>query len=433
MKNLIFIPVLLVALAAFGPESDNATGSTVGSLTSGNIRVLDTSYIIDFPETIVFYLHAEADVPITAVTFYYRVGNQRVTVYGYPTFVSGNRISAYFTLDTGVLGFLPVGADIEYAYLLQDETGRQYQTEPLQMEYLDPRFDWRHVELDNIIVAYHDRPEGQILSVARQVSDRLHDVYPLFDLDDVNPMKAVLVNSPSEASRSFPSVSKTADSIHLYTGFAFGEYDLFVMIGDSEDTIVHEMTHLILDEAMVSPLARVPSWLNEGLAMYFEDDNRDRDRELAAAVREDRLMRIRHMAGQPGRPRDVILFYAQANSFVQYLIDVRGWEQMKSFLREIGLGRTLDVALSNTYGMTLENLERQWRIHMGSPLTETPSTSTGKSLPDETDIPTLENLVEITVPSNKGFLISITAAVLLTSTFIGITVNYVLRRRSFLQ
>ena len=104
---------------------------------------------------------------------------------------------------------------------------------------------------------------------------------------------------------------------------------------------------------------------------------------------------------------------------------------MKSFLREIGLGRTLDVALGNVYGAKLENLERQWRIQIGSPLAETLPASTGKSLSGEADRPTLEGLGEMTVTSNKGFPIPVTAAALLGSTFIGIAAVYILRRHSF--
>ena len=41
-------------------------------------------------------------------------------------------------------------------------------------------------------------------------------------------------------------------------------------MGLNTDGIIHEMTHLLLAEMVDSPFARIPSWLNEGLAEYFE-------------------------------------------------------------------------------------------------------------------------------------------------------------------
>ena len=84
------------------------------------------------------------------------------------------------------------------------------------------------------------------------------------------PMKAVILNNRREADRGLPTVSEAATRGHLYGGFAFRDYDLFVLLGLSEDGIVHEATHLMVNEAVDSPLARVPDWLNEGLATYFE-------------------------------------------------------------------------------------------------------------------------------------------------------------------
>ncbi|MDA1188408.1 MAG: peptidase MA family metallohydrolase, partial [Chloroflexi bacterium] len=375
MKRLLYIPLLLmllVALAAFGPEPDpEATASPDGaSVTENGIRVLDNSYAVNFPYNIVFSLEAEVDANITNVTFFYRLGDRRVTVYGYPSFGPGNHITATFHLETGSRGSFPVGTDIEYTFLLEDGSGRQYETEPRTAEYLDPSFDWQRVELDNLMVVYHDRSDEQVARVAENVNARLDAVHDMFGLQDTKPMKAVLVNTSDEASRSFPTVSQTADNVNLYAGFAFGEYDVFVMIGINEDTMVHEMAHLILDEAMTSPIARVPSWLNEGLAMYFEDHSSGYNRDLANAIRDDRLIPIRHMAVQPGQPDAVILFYAQANSFVRYLIDSHGIERMQALLGEIAFGRRMDDALDRAYGTTLEDLERGWRTSIGAPLPE---------------------------------------------------------------
>ena len=74
--------------------------------------------------------------------------------------------------------------------------------------------------------------------------------------------------------------------------------------------MVHEATHLLLDRAVDSPLARVPAWLNEGLAMYFESDSYRREATVARAARDSALLRLGAMNTVPGRPEDVRQFYA---------------------------------------------------------------------------------------------------------------------------
>ena len=167
-----------------------------------------------------------------------------------------------------------------------------------------------------------------------------------------------------EATRSFPRISRTATGSHLFGGFAFGEFDLFVLVGPRIDGMVHEMTHLLLDEAIDSPLARVPSWLNEGLAMYFESSSQGRQRTVDRAAREGRLMPLRSMTAVPGRPVDVALFYSQAWSIVKHMMDVHGEERMAALLQAINGGSRTYVAVTEVYGMTLEELQEEWQASL---------------------------------------------------------------------
>jgi len=373
VKRLI-LPLLLgiaaLALAAFGPDPDSTAVPGSGIVAPPAIRILASSYTVNFPEGIVFRLEAESDAPITDVVFYYRVGDRRITVYGYPNFTPGGRVITQFNMDTGVRGFLPLGTEIEYSYSLTDAAGNTLETEPQTLTYLDTRYDWKRVELDNLTVLYHDRSEQDVMWAAQEVSDRLGAVRELFGLAGSKPGTAVILNNPIEAERSFPMVSQTAGNVHLYAGFAFSQYNLFVLMGLDPDGMVHEMVHLLVGEKASSPLSFVPSWLNEGLAMYFEDSGAGYDRDLSKAIRENRLIPIRHMTNQPGKPEDVILFYAQANSFVRYLMDEKGSEAMSKVMGEIAFGRKADDALQAAYGVSLDDLESEWRASIGAPLPE---------------------------------------------------------------
>ena len=150
-----------------------------------------------------------------------------------------------------------------------------------------------------------------------------------------------------------------------------------MLVGLNEDGMVHEYTHLLLDEAVNSPLSRVPAWLNEGLAMYFESDTRRREATAAQAVRDGALLRLRAMNAIQGKPEMVRLFYAQSWSVVKYMIDSYGTERMTSLLDAIDSGLRIDEAVEQAYGVSLEELEGRWRRHVTEATTLAPRPDPG--------------------------------------------------------
>jgi hypothetical protein len=128
----------------------------------------------------------------------------------------------------------------------------------------------------------------------------------------------------------------------------------------SEDDLIHEATHLLLDETVNVRRARVPAWLNEGLAMYFESGARRQDTAEQAARRGD-LLDLRAMNTRPGRPDAVRVFYAQSWSVVKYLIDTHGEHRITELLGTINSGVPPSEALSFVYGVSVDEIDAQWR------------------------------------------------------------------------
>jgi hypothetical protein len=201
------------------------------------------------------------------------------------------------------------------------------------------------------------------------VVGQLEAVRDMFGVTEAVPMKAVIVNGILEARRAFPFTSAAATRSHLYGGFAFVEYGLFVMQGLSSNTMVHEATHLLLDSAIDSPLARVPAWLNEGLSTYFEESGSRRGATVSRAERSNDLLKLKSMGSQPGRPRDVGIFYAQSWSTVNFMIATYGPQKMSELIATINDGNRIDEAISKTYGVTVDGLEQLWQADLrGQPV-----------------------------------------------------------------
>ena len=67
------------------------------------------------------------------------------------------------------------------------------------------------------------------------------------------------------------------------------------------------------------------------------------------------------MGRVPGTAGDVGLFYAQSRSLVKHMMDVHGTERMAELLTAINEGNPIQRALPKAYGMSLEDLESEWK------------------------------------------------------------------------
>ena len=361
MPLLATILAAIIALASPGGDQPSPSPAE-GSMP---IRVVSSSHSIAFPDEIRLRLVAESDAPITHVRLVYQLGSQQTRIYGYPNFTPSSRIDTDFRIKTGGANFLPSGVDVSYFYHIGDANGNEFDSERYSLEYLNPRYQWQRYSLPGFEVLWHDRPATEVRAVAHDVNERLDEVRALLRLDETKTMKAVILNGRREASSSLPKVSDAATAGHLYGGFAYGELDVFVLVGLGREGMIHEMTHLLIDEAMTSPLGRLPAWLNEGLAMYFEGSSSWRERAVLDSYHRGRLMPLRSMGAVPGVPSDVRNFYSQSWSVVDYMMETYGADRMSALLGAIDSGTDVDEAVPVAYDISLDELESRWKRSLG--------------------------------------------------------------------
>ena len=336
-----------------------------GGAPSAGVWAVESSHRIEFPQRIVFSLQARG-TDIRSARLVYRVGDNRSSVYSYPVSSRprAGGFDARFEVRASGARFIPQGVDIEYYYVFSHANGTETESDRFAFEYLDPRYDWRRAEFDDFALLWHDRDLRTVRRVGADVSARLVLVKDLFGLDGDYRFKAVIVNGRAEANRSFPAVSATSRDSFLYGGFAFGDYGALVLAGLYADGLTHELVHLMLDEAVDSPRARVPAWLNEGLAMRFESGSAVGSGEIRRALRRGRLLPVSQMKSVPGRPDDVRLFYAQSASLVRYMLDAHGEGAMKALLARLNAGDSIADAVQASYGVGLDVIESRWRARL---------------------------------------------------------------------
>ena len=72
------------------------------------------------------------------------------------------------------------------------------------------------------------------------------------------------------------------------------------------------------------------------------------------------------MLGQPGRPDDVRLFYAQASSLFRYMADFYGEDKITEVVRALSAGISFNEAIKTAYGQTIGTIENDWRLSIGA-------------------------------------------------------------------
>jgi hypothetical protein len=131
----------------------------------------------------------------------------------------------------------------------------------------------------------------------------------------------------------------------------------------AEDTVAHELAHVIVGNVVSHCYSSLPTWLSEGLAVYAEGELDPGSKEaLQKAIDEDELYPIRSLSDGFTEDSDgAYLSYAQSFSVVEYLIHTYGQEEMLELLAAFQLGYQTDHALLSIYGLDQEALEAEWR------------------------------------------------------------------------
>jgi hypothetical protein len=177
-------------------------------------------------------------------------------------------------------------------------------------------------------------------------------------------------------------------------GIAFSDYNITTMgistanLDWGKSAIVHELTHLLVGNLVSGCLVSIPTWLNEGIAVYSQGGpDADGMTLFKLASGMGNLFPIRALSGSfSEEPSKADISYSQSYSIVNYLITSYGREKLLKLFQNLNDGQTIETALQNAYSFGLDQLEREWRESIGVKPQSMPPTPTLAATP--TIIPT---------------------------------------------
>ena len=341
------------------------------ALAAPQADVTNDQPVIQFPNTITFRAKITGNANITSVVLEY--GSEQLTcgdvvAKAFPEFTPGKSVDVQWTWDMRQSGSLPPGATIWWRWHYTDENGKETVSDQQTIAWLDSEHNWKTVKKDKLNLHWYSGNQ----SFAQELLDAAQSGL------DFNRTKSGLVAEAPIDLYIFANTNDLKDAI-LYEptwtgGQAFPDHDI-VIIGISKndlewgkDAIVHELTHVLVGHLTFSCLGAVPTWLNEGLAVYSEGElDAASQTQLDEAIKADTLLTVRSLSAGFSEVSDkAYLSYSQSFSIVKFLVETYGQEKMTALLIALRDGATVDDALTQTYGFNIEGLEDEWRQAIGA-------------------------------------------------------------------
>jgi hypothetical protein len=349
-------------------------GSVPAAAQDGGIWVEGQSVESAFRDHITFEIAVTSDEPIESIQLLYKIESigLSVTSRGDAEFGPGADVRATFVVDQEK-DYFPPGSELEYWWKITDVTGETLTTDHETFTYFDERQDWKSLSNDRIALYWYRGADD----FGEALFDRTNAT-----LDQIEREAGVQVSMPIKIF-IYGSHVDLMDAIDVGAqewtgGLAFTEQGVIVLgvgPGDLDFALValpHELTHLVIHQATDNPFGDLPTWLDEGLAVYMSgelDASWRGYRELVKKrARNDALISLQTLSSNfPADPEAASQSYAQSGIIVEYIIDSFGTDTMNDLLDIFAEGSTYDDALTQVLGLDTWELDNAWRQSIGAP------------------------------------------------------------------
>jgi hypothetical protein len=327
----------------------------------------------EYPSRLVFRVAASSTANITDVTLSYSISGRGTSALAKPT----EAITPAADLNTDVVvqvnsgsSYIPVGSEFKYRWVMTTDDGETFESPEQTFFYMPPDQDWQSVSNDILVVYYH----GDKQALAEDYLEAGLETWQRVGVELLNaelritPVKVVLFDNETEMNPARPGAGAGSFDAAVTTCGTKVTSDIVLVIpascgtNDRTDTLRHEFGHIINEAAGEGSLGQLPSWLDEGTAVYAQSAvGNNYLQAFDTAVNRDRLIPFSQMGTPSADAGGVNLFYGQAYFMAQHLIDKGGPEKYAEFFSTIKRGSRFDRALEEVYGFDLAGFEEEFR------------------------------------------------------------------------
>ncbi|HUT97170.1 MAG TPA: peptidase MA family metallohydrolase [Dehalococcoidales bacterium] len=359
-RFVIIALVLCLMMAVFAPVIAQA---------QDELTVVSSGAEADFPARLVFNLSARSNFVITDIRLCYsieRTSFADVFVEAVVDFVPDSTVDVSWRLEMVMAGGLPPGSSVDYWWKITDAGGGRIETEPVRVRFDDTRYEWSSLTEGQLtLYCYQDDAafvaelmDSALSALARLAADtgaELDKPAQLYIYANSSDLQGAMIH-PQEWTGG---VAYTRHGI-----IAIGIAPTNISWG--KRAIAHELAHLVVHQMTLNPYNDLPTWLDEGLAMYAEGEQETAFADyLEEAIDSDSLISVQSLCSPFSAYSNIAtLGYAESYSLAAYLISSYGQVKMLELLNTFKEGSGYDAALEAVYGFDMDTLDSLWRDYV---------------------------------------------------------------------
>lgn len=362
------ISVLLVAF----PAKAQATLPVPDS-----VKVETNTAAPNFPDTINFRFNATTEPGAPAfksLELGYRIEGEVETNIRHTDITPGDPITADISINTQK-DYLPPGTRISYYWLLGAGTGDTFQTAAQQFTYQDTRYSFKELKNGLFTVRWFQGDDKFGQSAMNRVMTTVDKLSQLYKVKPDTPINLTIYPDSRTMFTALPP--NTQEWVGGQAIPELGTIVLAIAPGDATEigrSIPHEVSHQVVYQATRNPYNVTPKWLDEGLAVNNQDKIDGFLTQAFEKARDERtLFPLRVLNGSfPADSQLSYVAYGQSVQVVRYILQKYGNAGMEKILGSFKQGVSYDEAIQLGLGISLDQLDREWKQSIGYPVPDLP-------------------------------------------------------------
>ena len=335
------------------------------NLSASEIKIASGSAVVEFPLAITFNLGVTGDASITDIRLHYTVERDsfvKVSTEEKLSFTPATSVTASYNWDMRQSGGLPTGTAVDYWWSITDSTGQTVITGTQKVIFNDARFVWRSLQGNNITLYWYNGDTSLAQTLVNTAQTGLANLEKNTGAKLSRPVSIYIYASAADMQGAmiFPQEWTGGATYPPYSTIVIGISSSNLAWG--EGALVHELTHMVNYQMTNNPYSGLPTWLDEGLAMYSQGPlDPTFQASLVSALSQGKLFSVRSMSS-PFSTDAALSYqeYAQSYSLIDFLISTYGQSKMAALLEAFHQGNTYDGALTAVYGFDMDGLYKLW-------------------------------------------------------------------------
>lgn len=324
----------------------------------------ETSAEADFGDEITFEVELEGGAP-DELELLLRFGDDDVT-FVQPVEPEGSRAS--FTWDVAE-DYIAPNTPIHHRWrATTDDRDRLSREATILYDDDRPELDWEIAESDEARVHWYSGEEALAERFAEITSNAVERAESLFGAELADSVDIFAYASEDDffgaldlGPREWVGGQASSEIRTIYIRLDAG--------GESymEPLLIHEVTHIVFDDATDNPYHGPARWLDEGLAVWAETQEAADERAIVEAAAQDgELMAFDAIAEQfPIEDARARLAYAQSASLVDTIITTHGADSIARLTAAYREGATDAAAIEAATGVPLDEIISDWFAELG--------------------------------------------------------------------